>query len=159
VVDRVRARIRAGELKSAGQIRGALKAAVVAALSVPGAAGELALPAARPGVVLVMGVNGGGKTTTIGKLAHKLRQEGASVRARPRRWAGLEPLPDPLLQQAGGGRGPARPRARRRCRRRLRREGASPGICGAAPRACRPEGPCASTPGSQQRRPQLVSTA
>jgi len=84
VVDRVRARIRAGELKSAGQIRGALKAAVVAALSVPGAAGERALRAARPGVVLVVGVNGGGKTTTIGKLAHKLRQEGASVRTHGR---------------------------------------------------------------------------
>jgi fused signal recognition particle receptor len=33
----------------------------------------------RPHVVLVVGVNGTGKTTTIGKLAHKLRQEGKSV--------------------------------------------------------------------------------
>ena len=78
VVDAVRARIRAGELRSAAQIKGALKGALVDVLTVPG--GELALPGARPGVVLVVGVNGGGKTTTIGKLAHKLRQEGASVR-------------------------------------------------------------------------------
>lgn len=78
VVDAVRARIRAGELRSAAQIKGALKGALVDVLTVPG--GELALPEARPGVVLVVGVNGGGKTTTIGKLAHKLRQEGASVR-------------------------------------------------------------------------------
>jgi fused signal recognition particle receptor len=32
-----------------------------------------------PGVVLVVGVNGTGKTTTIGKLAHRLRQHGRSV--------------------------------------------------------------------------------
>ncbi len=33
----------------------------------------------RPHVILVVGVNGTGKTTTIGKLAHKLRQDGRSV--------------------------------------------------------------------------------
>ena len=33
----------------------------------------------RPHVVLVVGVNGTGKTTTIGKLAHRLRQEGKAV--------------------------------------------------------------------------------
>ena len=33
----------------------------------------------RPHVVLVVGVNGTGKTTTIGKVAHQLRQEGKSV--------------------------------------------------------------------------------
>jgi fused signal recognition particle receptor len=32
-----------------------------------------------PRVIFVVGVNGTGKTTTIGKLAHRLRQEGASV--------------------------------------------------------------------------------
>lgn len=35
--------------------------------------------AARPSVVLVVGVNGTGKTTTIGKLADKLREHGHSV--------------------------------------------------------------------------------
>ena len=33
----------------------------------------------RPHVVLVVGVNGTGKTTTIGKVAHQLRQEGKRV--------------------------------------------------------------------------------
>lgn len=33
----------------------------------------------RPHVVLVVGVNGTGKTTTIGKIAHRLRQEGKAV--------------------------------------------------------------------------------
>jgi fused signal recognition particle receptor len=36
-------------------------------------------PALKPHVVLVVGVNGTGKTTTIGKLAAKLREEGKSV--------------------------------------------------------------------------------
>jgi fused signal recognition particle receptor len=35
--------------------------------------------AGGPNVVLVVGVNGTGKTTTIGKLAHRLRSEGRSV--------------------------------------------------------------------------------
>ena len=33
----------------------------------------------RPFVVLIVGVNGSGKTTTIGKLAHRLHDEGRSV--------------------------------------------------------------------------------
>jgi fused signal recognition particle receptor len=36
-------------------------------------------PAIKPFVILVAGVNGSGKTTTIGKLAAKLRAEGRSV--------------------------------------------------------------------------------
>src|SRR5262245_25111708 len=39
----------------------------------------LVLAGARPFVVLVVGVNGSGKTTTIGKLAAKFRQEGRKV--------------------------------------------------------------------------------
>src|SRR5437667_26611 len=39
----------------------------------------LAMAEARPFVVLVVGVNGSGKTTTIGKLAARLRAEGRSV--------------------------------------------------------------------------------
>jgi len=36
-------------------------------------------PAAKPHVVLVVGVNGVGKTTTIGKIAHALRLQGKKV--------------------------------------------------------------------------------
>ncbi|HZN28896.1 MAG TPA: signal recognition particle-docking protein FtsY, partial [Xanthobacteraceae bacterium] len=39
----------------------------------------LAIGGVKPFVVLVVGVNGSGKTTTIGKLAAKLRAEGRSV--------------------------------------------------------------------------------
>jgi fused signal recognition particle receptor len=40
---------------------------------------KLALAQAPPSVVLVVGVNGTGKTTTIGKLARKLHEHGRSV--------------------------------------------------------------------------------
>jgi fused signal recognition particle receptor len=40
---------------------------------------ELHLPNARLGIVMVVGVNGSGKTTTIGKLAARLGQEGKRV--------------------------------------------------------------------------------
>ncbi len=39
----------------------------------------LKLPSQPPAVILVAGVNGSGKTTTIGKLAHRFRKEGKSV--------------------------------------------------------------------------------
>jgi fused signal recognition particle receptor len=38
-----------------------------------------AAPAGSPGIVMVVGVNGTGKTTTIGKLAHLLKAEGRTV--------------------------------------------------------------------------------
>ncbi|HCO02895.1 MAG TPA: signal recognition particle-docking protein FtsY [Actinobacteria bacterium] len=37
------------------------------------------VPTGSPGVVMVVGVNGTGKTTTIGKLAHRLAKEGHTV--------------------------------------------------------------------------------
>ena len=40
---------------------------------------DLELGEAKPAVLLIVGVNGGGKTTTIGKLAHKFSNEGAKV--------------------------------------------------------------------------------
>jgi fused signal recognition particle receptor len=46
-------------------------------LSTPGKAGKPA--PGQPEVVMVVGVNGTGKTTTIGKLAHALRSEGKTV--------------------------------------------------------------------------------
>ncbi|MBR9912591.1 MAG: signal recognition particle-docking protein FtsY [Gammaproteobacteria bacterium] len=39
----------------------------------------LQLPAQKPAVILVVGVNGVGKTTTIGKLANRYQREGKSV--------------------------------------------------------------------------------
>src|SRR3972149_1126757 len=39
----------------------------------------LNLDVAKPAVIVIIGVNGTGKTTTIGKLSEKLRREGRSV--------------------------------------------------------------------------------
>jgi fused signal recognition particle receptor len=59
-------------------IRGAL-AEEIAAILAPVARGFAPDPAKKPHVVLVVGVNGSGKTTTIGKLAALFRAEGRSV--------------------------------------------------------------------------------
>lgn len=40
---------------------------------------ELQLGFKKPAVIMVVGVNGGGKTTSIGKLARRLKNEGAKI--------------------------------------------------------------------------------
>lgn len=79
VLDVVRQSIREGRVKSAADIRAEVKQALVRMLSPPGVARDLQLGDAKPAVILVVGVNGGGKTTSIGKLAHQFQQEGAQV--------------------------------------------------------------------------------
>jgi fused signal recognition particle receptor len=54
-------------------------AADIAAVLRPVARPLVLDPAARPHVVLVAGVNGSGKTTTIGKLAKMMREEGRAA--------------------------------------------------------------------------------
>lgn len=60
------------------EIRGLL-ADEIAAILAPCAKPLELNPANKPHVVLVVGVNGSGKTTTIGKLAQRFRAEGKSV--------------------------------------------------------------------------------
>lgn len=82
VVDAIRDRARSGELRTGQQIRDALRASIRELLRRRGGDAGLALGGGEvsgPAVLLIVGVNGGGKTTTIGKLAHKFRQEGAKV--------------------------------------------------------------------------------
>jgi fused signal recognition particle receptor len=63
---------------TADEIKAVVAAEVEKALV--GVAQPLAIdPAKKPFVILVAGVNGSGKTTTIGKLAAKLRAEGRTV--------------------------------------------------------------------------------
>ena len=63
---------------SAEEIRSFL-AQEIAAVLAPVARPLLPDPARKPHVVLVVGVNGSGKTTTIGKLAKYFREQGLSV--------------------------------------------------------------------------------
>jgi fused signal recognition particle receptor len=63
---------------SADEVKGVVAAEIEKVLA--GAAQPLVIDAGKkPFVILVAGVNGSGKTTTIGKLAAKLRAEGRSV--------------------------------------------------------------------------------
>lgn len=79
VVDQIRNKVKQGKLKTGEQIRSELKQQILELLQSVGGGTELRLGDEQPGVILIVGVNGGGKTTTIGKLAHKLNTEGVKV--------------------------------------------------------------------------------
>jgi fused signal recognition particle receptor len=65
-------------LEARGDVRDLNGALVEELTGLLGDPGTLAI-GARPAVLLVVGVNGTGKTTTIGKLAHRLREHGHDV--------------------------------------------------------------------------------
>ena len=69
LVRRLEARVEVGDLS---------EALVEEAAELLGEPGRLGLDG-QPSVILVVGVNGTGKTTTIGKLANRLREHGRSV--------------------------------------------------------------------------------
>lgn len=79
LVDAVKHQATRGTVKTQEQFLGALQVAVEGALRAGKSDPALHLPSEKPAVVLVLGVNGAGKTTFIGKLASKLRAEGKSV--------------------------------------------------------------------------------
>jgi fused signal recognition particle receptor len=69
---------RVGQDATEAEVR-ELLAQEVARVLAPAAVPLTIRPELKPHVVLVVGVNGTGKTTTIGKLAHRFRSEGRSV--------------------------------------------------------------------------------
>ena len=74
--DKLRKVVREQHLKTTEEAKTALKEILVEMLNV----GDTALKLdSKPAVVLVIGVNGVGKTTTIGKIATRLRAEGKNV--------------------------------------------------------------------------------
>lgn len=75
---RVREQLDRGELADADAVWTALRNEVHRLLSVASRPGAFSLRA-KPTVVLMVGVNGVGKTTTIGKLATRLKSEGHQV--------------------------------------------------------------------------------
>ncbi|MEE0212116.1 MAG: signal recognition particle-docking protein FtsY [Negativibacillus sp.] len=75
ICDRLRKKVKGEGLASPDQVRGGLKQIISQMLEGPS---ELDL-STKPSVILVIGVNGVGKTTTIGKLANNLRQQGKKV--------------------------------------------------------------------------------
>lgn len=72
--------MRRGELKTEADLRAWLVDEIAGQLDGTGdAAGDLRLAADGPTVVLLLGVNGAGKTTQAAKLAHRLQSQGRSV--------------------------------------------------------------------------------
>ena len=75
-VETLRERVKERKLKDPEDVKACLREILVEMLDV----GDLSLDlSGKPAVILMIGVNGVGKTTTIGKLAHLLRSQGSRV--------------------------------------------------------------------------------
>ena len=77
IIDQLRDRVRENKTTDPLEVKGLLKELLTEALE------EVANPKldlqTSPSVIMVVGVNGVGKTTSIGKIAHKLKGEGKKV--------------------------------------------------------------------------------
>jgi fused signal recognition particle receptor len=76
LIQRTKQKVKDDKLKDGAQVREALKTEMVKILDLPYLPPRVASP---PTVVLVIGVNGSGKTTSIAKMAHKAKSEGKTV--------------------------------------------------------------------------------
>ncbi len=70
-------KVRKDKINDPDAVRNSLKEGMLSILTQD--EGSLNLPEAGPAVIVIIGVNGTGKTTTIGKLSEKLRREGRKV--------------------------------------------------------------------------------
>ena len=78
ICDQLRGKIKEKGITDPGQIMGELKAIVAEMLQ-----GDDTLHiSTKPSIILVIGVNGVGKTTTIGKLASRLKSQGSRAAAQ-----------------------------------------------------------------------------
>ena len=75
-VETLRERVKANKIKEPEEVKACLREILVEMLDVGSTALELT---DKPAVVLMIGVNGVGKTTTIGKLANLLKNQGNRV--------------------------------------------------------------------------------
>ena len=82
IIDRIEARVSKEKYMGTEELNGILREEIAGLLSEThsGESTEIGLPAdIRPYVIMVVGVNGVGKTTTIGKLAHQFKDKGFKV--------------------------------------------------------------------------------
>ena len=75
IIEKLRSDIKEEKIKDADEVRAFLKNTLKEMI---GEGGPLVLNT-KPSVVLVIGVNGAGKTTSIGKISNKLRKDGKKV--------------------------------------------------------------------------------
>jgi fused signal recognition particle receptor len=78
VLAALRQQVNERALAGSAEFRAELKNQILRVLATPAVSSNGQTDAA-PRVIFVVGVNGSGKTTTIGKLAHRLKQEGRTV--------------------------------------------------------------------------------
>ena len=76
IMDELRNRVRDGQFQDASKVKDGLKE-IMASLVDKGDRNKLCEK--TPLIILMIGINGGGKTTSIGKLAHRLKSEGKTV--------------------------------------------------------------------------------
>ncbi len=79
IIDDLEAQIRRGRLKSEDDVKEAIADRVAILLAGPAAPATLRRAPTGPTVLLVMGVNGTGKTTTVAKLAARYHRAGDAV--------------------------------------------------------------------------------
>lgn len=77
LIDDVQQRVKRKELQDASQIKNVLQQRMLAILKQ--IEKPLAIPKNQPFVIMAIGVNGSGKTTTIGKLSNMLHQDGHKI--------------------------------------------------------------------------------
>ena len=75
IIERVQERVKRDKYVSTGELNGVLRDEVASLMKDP----DPVDPGVKPYVIMVVGVNGVGKTTTIGKLAKLFKKEGNSV--------------------------------------------------------------------------------
>ena len=85
ILEDLRRRVARNELADVAALIAALRASIVEILSARARTRWRSMPEQRPFVILVVGVNGSGKTTTIGKLARALPGAGPQRAAGRRR--------------------------------------------------------------------------
>lgn len=79
LLDEARRKVKRKELSDPQVLKQALKEKIRAFIMETDRPAELVMPEKGPFVIMVVGVNGVGKTTTIGKIAHKFTRAGQSV--------------------------------------------------------------------------------
>lgn len=79
LVEEVERRAARGQVKTEDEFKAALAEGIEAALRAGNSSPAIRFAPQRPTVILVLGVNGAGKTTFIGKLAARLRRGGEHV--------------------------------------------------------------------------------
>ncbi|MBK6344036.1 MAG: signal recognition particle-docking protein FtsY [Flavobacteriales bacterium] len=75
IIRRIEERVKRDKYVGTGELNALLREEIAALMKDPVPVD----PAIKPYVIMVVGVNGVGKTTTIGKLAHAFKKEGKSV--------------------------------------------------------------------------------